>query len=106
VAPDQVVLVTAVGVARRVGVVLEQVDVTRDALVVQPLLRVDDESFEDALARLVVRDERLEGVALRGGVLGMRADVEIEPRAVLQEHVGRAAPRHDAAEQVARDLVR
>ena len=44
-------------------------------------------------------------VALGGGVLGVAADVEVEAGAVLEEHVARAAPRHDPAEQVAGDLV-
>ena len=63
------------------------------------------ELLEDPLARLVVDDEVVERVALRRGVLGVRTDVEVEPGAVLQEHVGAAAPRHDPAEQVAGDLV-
>jgi hypothetical protein len=37
---DEVVLVAAIGVARRVGVVLEDVDLARDALVGEPLLGV------------------------------------------------------------------
>jgi hypothetical protein len=103
---DQVVLVAAVGVAGRVGVVLEQVDVAGDALVVQPLLGVHDEPFEDALTGLVVRDQALQRVALRGRVLRVAAHVEVEPGAVLQEDVGRAAPRHHPTEQVAGHLVR
>ena len=43
VAAHQVVLVAAVGVARRVGVVLEQVDVAVDPLVAQPALGVDEQ---------------------------------------------------------------
>src|SRR5205807_5492078 len=49
--------------------------------------------------------EVLDGVALRGGVLGVTADVEIEAGAVLEEHVAAASPRHHTAEQVAGDLV-
>ena len=101
----EVVLVAAVGVARRVGVVLEQVDLARQALVLQALLRVRDEPLEDALAGPVVRDQLAHVVALRRRVLGVRADVEVQPRAVAQEHVRRPAPRDDLAEQVARDLV-
>ncbi len=54
---DQVVLVAAVGVARRVGVVLEQVDVAADALVGQALLGVDQQVFEHPLAGAVVGDQ-------------------------------------------------
>ena len=103
---DQVVLVAAVGVAGRVGVVLEQVDVAGDALVVQPPLGVDEQALEDPLPRLVVGDEVDDVVALGGGVLRVAADVEVEPGAVAEEDVAAAAPGHDLAEQVAGDLVR
>ena len=89
---DQVVLVAAVGVAGGVGVVLEQVDVAGDALVVQPLLGVDEQALEDPLPRLVVGDQLDDVVALGGGVLGVAADVEVEPGAVAQEDVAAAAP--------------
>ena len=102
---DQVVLVAAVGVAGGVGVVLEQVDLAADALLAQTLLRAAHEALEDPLPRLVVDDEVLDRVALGGGVLGVAADVEVEARTVLEEHVARTAPRHDPAEQVAGDLV-
>ena len=60
----QVVLVTAVGVACRVGVVAEQVDVAADALLGKALLSRVEELFEDPLPRLVVGDEVVERVAL------------------------------------------
>ena len=91
-AADEVVLVAAVGVAGGVGVVLEEVDVAGDALVVQALLGVDEQSLEDPLPRLVVGDQLDDVVALGGGVLRVAADVEVEPGAVAQEHVARAAP--------------
>ena len=103
---DEVVLVAAVGVAGRVGVVLEQVDVPGDALLVQPPLGVDQQAFEDPLARLVVRDELVDRVALGRRVLRVAADVEVEPGAVAQEDVRGAAPGDHPAEQVAGDLVR
>ena len=96
----------AVGVAGRVGVVLEQVDLAGDALVVQPLLGVDEQALEDALPGPVVRDEIGQGVALGRRVLRVGADVEVEAGAVAQEDVAGAPPRHDPAEQVARYLVR
>src|SRR6202043_3227884 len=105
-ADDQVVLVATVRVARRVCVVLEQVDVAADALVGEPLLGVDQQVFENPLARAVVGDQLNQAVALRGGVLGVAADIEVQARAITQEDVRAAAPRHHTAEQVARDLVR
>ncbi len=103
--PDEVVLVAAVGVAGGVGVVLEQVDLAGDALVVQPLLGVEEQPLEDPLPRLVVGDQLDDVVALGGGVLRVAADVEVEPGAVAQEDVAAAAPADDLAEQVARHLV-
>src|SRR5690606_28961684 len=105
-ASDQVVLVAAVGVARRVEVVLEQVDAPLDAVGLQPRLRVLGEPDEDALARLVVRDELREVVALRGRVLRVRPHVEVEPGPVGEEDVAGAPPGDDLAEQVARHLLR
>ena len=66
VAPaGEVVLVTAVRVAGRVGVVLEQVDGAADRFLGEALLGRSDERFEDPLARLVVDDEVVQRVALR-----------------------------------------
>ena len=103
---DQVVLVAAVGVAGGVGVVLEQVDLAGDALVVQPLLGVEQQPLEDPLPRLVVGDQLDHVVALGRGVLRVAADVEVEPGAVAQEDVAAAPPADHLAEQVARHLVR
>ena len=95
----------AVGVAGRVGVVLEQVDVALDAVVGEPLLRVDHQALEDPLPRPVVRDEVDQVVAFGRRVLGVAADVEVEAGAVAQEDIAAAAPGDDAAEQVAGHLV-
>src|SRR3990172_42450 len=45
-------------------------------------------------------------VALGRRVLGVRSDVQVQARSVLQEHVGRASPVHHPPEQVSRNLVR
>ena len=102
---DEVVLVASVGVAGGVGVVLEQEHLAPDALLPQALLGAADEALEDALTRLVVDDEIVDRVALGRGVLGVAADVEVEPGTVLEEDVAAPAPGHDPAEQVAGDLV-
>ena len=102
---DQVVLVAAVGVACRVGVVLEQVDVAADALVGESLLGVDQQILEYPLARAVVGDQLDQAVAFGRGVLGVAADVEVKACAVAQENVRTAAPRHHPPEKVAGDLV-
>ncbi len=102
---DQVVLVAAVGVAVAVGVVLEQVDVTADAFARQPLLGVDDQVLEDAFAGPVMVDQLHQVVALGGGVLRVRSDVEVDARSVAQEDIAAPAPGHHAAEEIARDFV-
>src|SRR3546814_2777987 len=91
----EVFLVAAVAVARRVGVVLEEVDDAADALLAEPCLGRLEQLLEDPLPRLVVGDEVEDRVALGCGVLGMGADVEVEPGAVGQEQVAAAPPRHD-----------
>src|SRR5262249_7894362 len=103
---DAVVLVAAVRVAGRVGVVLEQVDVTGDALIVQPLLRLDQQTLEDPLTGAVVNHQIADRVTLGSGVFGMRTHVEIQPGPVAQEDVARPPPRHDPAEKVTGHLVR
>src|SRR5215467_6698893 len=103
---NEVVLVAAVGVTRRVGVVLEQVDVPGDAFFSQSGVRVEQQPLQDALACLVVGYQIDQAVALWCCVLGVAADVQIEPRAVTQEDVAAAAPGHDPAEQVPGHLVR
>ena len=50
-------------------------------------------------------DELRNGVTLGGRVLGVTADIKVEPRAIAQEHIAAATPRDDLAEQVACDLV-
>ena len=102
---DEIVLVAAVRVARAVGVVLEQEHFAADAFFAEALFRTLHEALEDALPRLVVDHDVVDGVALGGRVLGVAPDVEVEAGTVLEEDVARTAPGHDAAEQVAGHLV-
>jgi hypothetical protein len=51
------------------------------------LLGVGHESLDDALAGLVVSDQLAHAVAFGCGVLGVAADVQIEPRTVGEKHV-------------------
>ena len=101
-----VVLVAAVAVAGGVGVVLEQVDVAVHAFVTEALLGADEELFEDPLPCLVVHNELTHAVAFGRGVLGVAADVEVEPSAVGEEDVAAATPRHHPSEEVSGDFVR
>jgi hypothetical protein len=103
---DQVVLVAPVGVARGVGVVLEQVDLAGDALVVEALFGIEEQPLEDPLPRLVVGDQLGHVVTLRRGVLRVAAHVEVEPGAVAQEDIAAPPPADDLAEEVASHLVR
>ncbi len=94
-----------VGVAGGVGVVLEQEDDAADALLAETGFGGDDEVLQDPLAGLVVYDEVADRVAFGRRVLGVATHVQVQPGAVLEEHVGGASPRHDPAEQVARHFV-
>lgn len=91
-AGDEIVLVAAVGVSSRVGVVLEEIDVARDSLLVQAAFGVDEQAFENALAGLVVGDQFGHVVAFGSCVFRMRTHVEVQAGAVPQEDVTAAAP--------------
>ena len=84
VAPaGQIILVAAVGVAGRVGVVLEEVDDAPDPLLAQAGLGAGHQMVEDPFPRLVVGHEVGDGIAFGRGVLGVAAHVEVETRPVL-----------------------
>jgi len=101
----QEVFVTAVAVACRVGVVLEEIDGATNTFLFQPLLSRLQQALEDAFARLVVYDQVVQAVAFRCCVLWVRADIEIQPRTVLQKHVAAASPADDSSKQVTGDFV-
>ena len=96
----------AVGVARGVRVVLEEQDVAGDPVLAQALFRLVEEILDDPLARLVVDDELDHVVALGRRVLGMEPGVEVQPGAVLEEHVRVACARDHFLEEIAGDVVR
>lgn len=104
-AHDQVILVAAVGVARRIGVVLEQIDVTADAFVGEALFGVDEQVLEHPFTSAVVGDQLREAVTFGGRVLRVAAHVEVQARTVAEEDVAATPPRHDPPEQIARHFV-
>ena len=89
----------AVGVARRVGVVLEEENVSGQPVLAQALLRLVPEVLDDPLARLVVADELGDVIALGRRVLGVEPGVEVEARAVLEEDVRVAGPGDDLSKR-------
>lgn len=72
-AGDEIILVAPVGVSRRIGVVLEEIDVARDSLLVQAAFGVDEQAFENALAGLVVSDQFGHVVALGSCIFRVRS---------------------------------
>jgi hypothetical protein len=86
-AGDEEVLVAPIGVAGRIGVVLEQVDVAADALLGEPRLGIDDQVLQNPLPRLVVRDQGGQVVTLGRGVFRVRSDIQLQPRPVSQEDI-------------------
>ena len=101
----EIVLVAAVTVARRVGVVLVQVDGALDAQR-PPAVPLPLQQGRGRCAPPPCREATtsVEGVAFRGRVLGMRAHVDVEARAVGEEHVRRPSPLDHRVEQVPRHL--
>ena len=95
----------AVAVPGGVGVVLEQVDVAVHAFVAEALLGTGEELFEDPLLPCRAHDEFTHAVTFGRGVLGVAADVEVEPGPVRKEDVAAATPRHHPAEEVSGDFV-
>ena len=67
-----------VGVARKIGVVLEQIDLSPDPLLLQPFLCLNHQLLENALSRFVLPHEISNAVAFGGGVLRMRTDIEVQ----------------------------
>ena len=74
---DEKVLVATVGIARRVGVVLEQIDVASDALLSESLLGIHAQPFQNALPRTIVGDQLLHAVAFSGRILRVAAYIEV-----------------------------
>src|SRR5207245_4410535 len=101
----EVVLVAAVGVAGGVRVVLEEKDVARDPVLVQVRLGLVPEVLDEALTGLVVAHQLGDVVALGRRVLGVESRVQIQPGAVLEEHVGVTGARDHSLEEVASDVV-
>ena len=93
---DEKVLVATVGIARGVGVVLEQIDVASDALFSKSLLGIHTEPFQDPLPRTIVSDQLLHAVAFRSRILRVAAYIEIQPGPVAQEDIAASAPRNNA----------
>ena len=83
----KVVLVTAVGVAGGVRVVLERLDSPDDPVGPESPISPRHEVLDESLARPVVGHEFDEVVAFRRGVLGVEARIDVQPRAVLQEDI-------------------
>jgi len=77
----------------RIRIVLEQQDISSNAVFPQAHLGLVPEIVDDPLTRLVVDDELGDVIALGRRVLGVEPDVEVEARAVLEEDVRVAGAR-------------
>ena len=90
-AADQVVLVATVGVARRIHIVLEQVQFTVEGAALrtceQTLAGGTCQVSEKQLTGAFLREQFVNAAAFGGGVLGVRTHVKVEPTAVGQEDV-------------------
>ena len=89
---DQKVLVAAIGIAGRIGVVLEQIDITGDAFFAEALLRVHEKSLKDSLSCFVVNNGRDDVVTLGSGVFRVTANIKVETCTVAEEDVRTTPP--------------
>ena len=76
-----------VRITSRIRVVLEKEYLSADAFLFETAFGGLDEPFQDPLAGLVVGHDVVEAVTLRRRVLGMAANVEVEPGPILEENV-------------------
>ena len=96
----------AIRITSRVRVVLEQVNVTSNPLLAEPLLSVYEQAFQDSLASFVMNNGLNDVVAFGCGVLRVTANIEVQPGTVAQEYIRTAAPRDHTSKQVTRDFIR
>ena len=82
VAAHEEVFMAPIGVAKRIRIVLENVDFPGEAFFSQSFFRCRQASLEQSLAGFIVDDEIKNVVALGGGILRMAACVLVKSSAV------------------------
>jgi len=87
IALGAVVLVAAIGVASRIGVVLEEVDLAPMTLLVELALGTRNKALQDPLPRHFLGNEVIEVVAFGRGVFGVTADIQVEAGAVFKKDI-------------------
>jgi hypothetical protein len=102
---NQKVFVTAITVARRVGVVLKQINRASNTFVVETILCIPDEFVENRITCTVVKNNIQDGIALWSCEFWVRTHIEIQPPAVLKKNVATSPPRDDASKQIASNFV-
>jgi hypothetical protein len=101
----EVVLMTTVRIAERVGVVLENVDFAGQPLFAQSFLCGGQTSLEQAFACLVVHDKVEDVVAFRGRIFGMAAGILIKTRPVHEKGVGRPTVGNQPFKDITQDFL-
>src|SRR5712692_1444858 len=90
----QIVLVAAVRVSDRIGVVLEAQNGSGESLLVDEAAGAEQEVCDDALASLVVSHQLSDVVGFGGRIFRVKPAVEIEAAAVLEEYIPLLRPGH------------
>ena len=98
----EVVLVASEGIALRISIVFKQMNACVAAIGFQSRVGLVDEGVKLPLARALLGDNVPRVIAFRGRILGMGANVEIEPARVRQKHVRGTPPRDNRPEQFPR----
>jgi hypothetical protein len=101
----EIVLVAPIAIASRISVIAKEVDISANSFFVEPFLSRLHELLKDPLPCLVMGHEVIERVTFSGGILRVRADVQIQTCPICKENIGGPPPRNHPAKQVAGNLV-
>ena len=104
VAAHEKVFMASIGVPQRIGIVLENVDFSRQSFFAQSFFRRRQTGFQQPLAGFVMNDEIQNVVAFGSRIFGMAAGVLIKSRAIDQKCIGRPAVGNQSFEDVPKHL--
>ena len=105
VAAHEEVFVAPVGIAKRVRIILENVDFPGETFFSQSFFSRRQAGFKQSLTGLIVDDEIENVVTFGGGIFRMAAGVLIKPSAVYQESVGGPAVWNESFKNIPKHLL-
>src|SRR5439155_23685414 len=97
----QVILVAAVRITHKIGVIFKDGELALKPLLMHLILGVIEQAFQNTLAGFVVDHDVHGARALWGGVLRMTPSVEIETRPIFEKDVQKAFRGNELLEEIA-----